>query len=71
MVIVKCCLFGGKNIRAGAKHKTLCRVLFNLTKNHMKTKEILQVTCENYTLGATYCRRNMAKGGEVVLSKTI
>jgi hypothetical protein len=32
-----------------------------LTEHHMKAPEILQVKLENYTLGASYCRTNMAK----------
>jgi hypothetical protein len=34
-----------------------------LTEHHIKTPEILQVNLKNYTLGASYCRQNMAKGG--------
>jgi hypothetical protein len=35
----------------------------------MKTPEILQVNLENYTLGASYCRQNMAKGGVSIFVK--
>jgi hypothetical protein len=35
----------------------------------MKTPEILQINLENYTLGASYCRQNMAKRGESIFVK--
>jgi exonuclease III len=35
----------------------------------MKAPEILQVNLENYTLGASYCRQNMAKGGVSIFVK--
>jgi hypothetical protein len=34
-----------------------------LTEHHMKAPEMLQVNLENYTLGASYCRENIAKEG--------
>jgi hypothetical protein len=35
----------------------------------MKTPEILQVNLENYTVGASYCRQNMAKRGMSIFVK--
>jgi len=40
-----------------------------LTENHMKAPEILQVNSENFTLGTSYCRQNMAKGRVSILVK--
>jgi hypothetical protein len=35
----------------------------------MTAPEILQVNLENYTLGASYCRENIAKGGVSIFLK--
>jgi hypothetical protein len=35
----------------------------------MKTPQTLQVNLENYTVGASYCRQNMAKGGVSIFVK--
>jgi hypothetical protein len=42
-----------------------------LTEHHMKTPEILQVNLENYTLGASYCRENMAKGVSIFVKNNL
>jgi hypothetical protein len=46
----------------------LARTIY-LTEHHMKAPEILQVKLENYTLGASYCRTNMAKGRVTIFVK--
>jgi hypothetical protein len=35
----------------------------------MKMPQILQVNLENYTLGASYCKQNMAKRGVSIFVK--
>jgi hypothetical protein len=35
----------------------------------MKAPEILQVKLENYAIGASYCRENIAKGGVRIFVK--
>jgi hypothetical protein len=43
--------------------------ILRLTEHHMKTPKIIQVCLENYTLDASYCRQNMAKGGMSIFVK--
>jgi hypothetical protein len=46
-------------------------VFLCLNEYHMKTPEILQVNLENYTLGASYCRQNMARGVSIFVKKNL
>jgi hypothetical protein len=40
-----------------------------LTEHHMKLPEILQVNLNNYTLGASFCRKNLMHGGLSIFAR--